>query len=444
MILQCSQRGGSRDLANHLMSPDNDHVELHSLRGFCSDDLHGALQEAYALSRGTRCKRFLFSLSLNPPPNEQVSTEAFERAIERVEREFGLIKQSRAIIFHEKDGADGQTRRHAHAVWSRIDTDQMKAVPLPFTHKRLREISRQFYIEHGWSLPRGFTNSQEKSMKTFTLADWQQAKRIGKDPRAIKDSFADAWAISDSRASFTQALSERGYRLARGDRRGFVGVDERGEVFSIPRMAGVKTNAVRERLGSEDKLPSVDEVKDRIARDMLPKLGELQGELTERRRQELAETKERKALLVERQRAERKALAEKLQARQQQEALARQAQFRNGLKGLWDRLRGAHSKTKARHTEEAAQAAKRDKLEKDRLVFNQMDQRNAFSARHKEKREAFIEQRKALRSDVQSYSQMKAPPNPTRDAKAAFMDRRKEVQAKRSASRPRPGPKLDR
>ena len=155
MILQGNQRGGSRDLANHLLSPENDHVELHSLRGFAADDLHGALHEAYAVSRGTRCKQFLFSLSLNPPPNEQVGTQAFESAIERIEQKLGLSDQPRAVIFHEKDGADGQTRRHAHAVWSRIDTDKMKAVPLPFTHKRLREMSRQLYVEHGWSMPRG-------------------------------------------------------------------------------------------------------------------------------------------------------------------------------------------------------------------------------------------------------------------------------------------------
>ena len=444
MILQGNQRGGSRELANHLLSPENDHAELHSLRGFAADDLHGALHEAYAVSRGTRCKQFLFSLSLNPPPNEKVGTKAFESAIQRVEQKLGLSAQPRAVIFHEKDGADGQTRRHAHAVWSRINTDQMKAVPLPFTHKKLREISRDLYIEHGWSLPRGFINSQEKSMKNFTLAEWQQAKRIDKDPRTIKNSFADAWAISDSKSGFEQALNERGYRLARGNRRGFVGVDERGEVFSIPRMAGVKTKAVRERLGSEDQLLCVDEVKDRIARDMLPKLGALQGELTERRRKELAEIKERKDQLIERQRAERTALAEKLQTRQQQEALARQAQFRGGLKGLWDRLRGQHSKTKARHADQAAQGQKRDRAEQDRLIFRQMEQRNALKAENTKGREQFIEQRKALRTDVRTYTQMKAPPQPTRDAKAAFMDRRKEMQAKRSASRPRPGPKMER
>jgi hypothetical protein len=38
-------------------------------------------------------------------------------------------------------------------------------------------------------------------------------------------------------------------------------VDEHGEVYSLPRMAGVKTKDVRARLGDGADLPSVEEVK---------------------------------------------------------------------------------------------------------------------------------------------------------------------------------------
>ena len=119
MILVGNQRGGARDLAQHLLKEENDHVELHELRGFSSETLHGALNEAHAVSQGTRCKQFLFSLSLNPPKNERVSTDAFERAINQAEARLGLNGQPRAVVFHEKEG-----RRHAHAVWSRIKAIQ--------------------------------------------------------------------------------------------------------------------------------------------------------------------------------------------------------------------------------------------------------------------------------------------------------------------------------
>ena len=81
MILEANKRGGAKDLALHLLKEENDHVEVHELRGFVSDNLVSALNEAYAVSRGTKAKQFLFSMSLNPPPNKNVSTEDFEDAI---------------------------------------------------------------------------------------------------------------------------------------------------------------------------------------------------------------------------------------------------------------------------------------------------------------------------------------------------------------------------
>ena len=49
MIIKASQRGGGRKLAAHLMNDrDNEHVELHEVRGFVSDDLHGAFLEVEA------------------------------------------------------------------------------------------------------------------------------------------------------------------------------------------------------------------------------------------------------------------------------------------------------------------------------------------------------------------------------------------------------------
>ena len=123
MILVGNQRSGAKNLALHLFKEENEHVEIHEVRGFASQNLTAALNEAYAISRGTRCKQYLFSLSLNPPPDEKVNIVDFEDTIYRIEERLGLSGQPRAIVFHEKEG-----RRHCHAVWSRIDVEEMKAV----------------------------------------------------------------------------------------------------------------------------------------------------------------------------------------------------------------------------------------------------------------------------------------------------------------------------
>ena len=99
MILKAKERGDGGQLARYLLATrDNDHVELHEVSGFVSDDLIDALHEADAIARGTRCKNYLFSMSLNPPVGARVSTLEFEQAADQIEQKLGLENQPRAIV----------------------------------------------------------------------------------------------------------------------------------------------------------------------------------------------------------------------------------------------------------------------------------------------------------------------------------------------------------
>ncbi len=91
MILEGNTRGFGAELARHLLNPrDNDYVCVHAIDGFVADDLFGAFAEAEAISGATQCQKYLFSLSLNPPPDQSVSVEAFEAAIAQAEARLGL------------------------------------------------------------------------------------------------------------------------------------------------------------------------------------------------------------------------------------------------------------------------------------------------------------------------------------------------------------------
>ena len=46
MLFVGNQRGGSQDLANHLMKEDNERIDIHEIRGFASNDLHSAFRES--------------------------------------------------------------------------------------------------------------------------------------------------------------------------------------------------------------------------------------------------------------------------------------------------------------------------------------------------------------------------------------------------------------
>ena len=377
MILKGSQRGGATQLAIHLQRMDeNDHVELHEVKGFVADDLQGAFREAYAVSKGTKCQQFLFSLSLSPPQSEDVPVAVFEQAIDEIEAKLGLAGQPRVIVFHEKQG-----RRHAHCVWSRIDADAMKAINLPHFKLKLRDVSRELFIEHGWRMPAGLANSAERDPRNFTREEWQQAKRADRDPRELKEMFQDCWAMSDSRKAFAQALESRGLYLARGNRRGFVAIDVKGEVYSIPKWTGLKTKQVEARLGDPAELRSVDETKAYIADLLSGVLGRHLAEADQERQTLRQPLIARKMALRERQRADREELRDKQSQRAEAEARQRAQRFRTGLGGLWDRLTGRHAKTRRENEGSDVASRQRDTEERQAMIGAQLRDRRQLQQR---------------------------------------------------------------
>jgi hypothetical protein len=399
VILKASQRAGAQQLAAHLLRADeNDHVEVNELRGFMADDLSGALAEAQAISKGTRCRQFLFSLSLNPPPGIAVSDQEFKTAIRMVEHQLGLLGQPRAIVFHEKEG-----RRHAHCVWSRIDPEQMKAINLAHFKLKLQEVSRELFIKHDWRMPDGLIDPRQKDPLNFTREEWQQAKRVGSDPKAVKAIFQQCWAASDSSAAFAKALEERGYWIAKGDRRGFVAVDFRGEVYSISRYTGQKTKDVQARLGEPGRFENVDQVKSNIAARMTTAIRSHIREAEQRFQARQIGLAQKKRDLVRHHRQEREQLRQRQDQRWTAETNARAGKLRNGLIGLWDRLRGHYGKIKRENERQAVQCLTRDREEKQILVEKQIAERQPLQREIEAARQSHNEEVKTLYRDVAHY-----------------------------------------
>lgn len=402
MILKASQRGGSNQLAAHLLKThDNEHVAVHELRGFSADDLQSALHEIYAVSRGTRAKQFLFSLSLNPPPAERVDIQTFEAAIEAVEQKLGLNGQPRAVVFHEKEG-----RRHAHVVWSRIDTDRMKAINMAHFKLKLRDLSRELYLDHGWKMPRGLVNSQERDPRNFTRAEWEQAKRAKQDPKALKAMFQDCWAISDSPKAFANALQARGYTLAQGDRRGHVAVDFRGEIYAVAKWIGVRSKEMRSKLGDAERLPTVEQAKATIAAGMTDMLRGHIGKAEAASQKQLAALAFNKSQLVEKQRKERADLDAAHEKRWAKETAERAARLNKGFRGIWDRLTGRYGKQSYANEREALDASRRDRREKDALIERHIDERQGYHTLAKQVKTTHARDVEQLHRDVADYTRM--------------------------------------
>lgn len=398
MILHGNQRAGACDLARHLLNNENEQVDVHELRGFIAEDLSSAFQEIHAVAKGTRAKQYLFSLSLNPPKNEHVSTRDFERAINHAEKLLNLNGQPRAVVFHVKNH-----RRHCHVVWSRINEQTMKAIPLPHTKRKLTSLSKDLYLHHGWQMPKGFLNAQEKNPLNFNLAQWQQAKRIGKDPRKLKETLQNCWINNDGQVAFIHALKDQGYRVAKGDRRSIVVVDQYCEVYALNRWIGIKLKAVKEKLSNLDNIPSVHEVRQNVAQEMIMNLNAAQQITQQKIQQRKDILHQHKRALAEEHEQIRRMLQQNQESRWAKETQQRQARFRTGLRGFFDRFTGRHKNIKRLNEQEALQAHNRDQKERDALIFQQIDSQKKLQARLERLGKYQDHHYKMLHRDVQQY-----------------------------------------
>lgn len=266
MIPFANQRANGQDLATHLLNEhDNEQVIVEQVRGAIARDLHGAFEE-WELQADilTKCKKYLYSLSINPDPKQDPLTrDQYMDYISRVEDKLGLDKQPRAIVVHEKYG-----REHYHVVWSRIDAEKGKAVHIAYDRDKLMMLTRNFARDHGLELPGGYYTKEKGKQKSFH--ELEQERRTGLSLDDHKERVTDAWQQSDNASSFVQALAEEGYILAKG-RRDYLIVDFYGGHYSLPKLINdqaVKIQNVRDFLGKEfpvESLPDLDDAKKLVA-----------------------------------------------------------------------------------------------------------------------------------------------------------------------------------
>lgn len=392
MIIRFSQRSGARNLATHLNNKrDNDHVTVAEIKGLVGRNLHEALLEIDAVSKATRCEQPLFSTSFNPPEGAEVTEAQFEDAFNRFESKLGLIDQPRVVVYHEKEG-----RRHAHVVWSRIDVQEMKAIRMSHFKNKSMELSRELYQEHGWDMPRGMENKQEADRFNLTPAQWNQLKRQKVDPKELRGLIKDAWQVSDNVSSFSHVLKERGLFLAKGDKRGFVLMDNTEKVFSLSKFGDFKRKELKAKLGDPDGLPSVAMAAVEIRSIYNSEMKSLIKELKQKQRNEMLPLEEKKVLLVAIQRAQRQEQKDQHRVKRNLTSKSVREGFKKGILGLFDKVIGKERRLKLIGKDNLSKLKERHGSSRQKLVFEHNLQRAELQKEIHAKRDEQRLERKEL------------------------------------------------
>lgn len=259
MISKGNTHQNGAKLAQYITTAKEDErVERLELRGFASDDIKEAFRSVHVMAEGTKCKQPFFHCQVRNPEGEELTREQWFRVADRIESKLGLTDQPRAIYLHI-DEINGH--EHMHVAWSRIDAETLRAVPLPFFKERLKDVSRE--LEKELDLTR-VRNERDGPVMAPDRKEFEEARRLGVDIQAVRNTIRDCFERSDNGRSFEAALADHGFVLAQGDRRAFVVIDHEGGIHALgKRILGITAAQTRERLADldRDELPGVEQAR---------------------------------------------------------------------------------------------------------------------------------------------------------------------------------------
>jgi hypothetical protein len=263
MIIKGKSRSGPAALAAHLGNAEkNERVSLLETRGTVSKELRGALVEMDAYAAGTRCEKPLYHAAISPGPPHRLTPEQRAEAIDALEEKLGLVGHARVVVMHEKLG-----REHIHVVWSRMDTEQMRSVSDSHNYRKHEEVARDLERRFGHARVQGAHHERDgvkRPDRTPSRAELRQEERTGIKGKKVKAEITAAFRSSDGPDAFRASLEDRGYILAKGDRRDFVVVDRAGGIHSLARrIDGVKAAELREFMSgvSAGDVPALKDIQ---------------------------------------------------------------------------------------------------------------------------------------------------------------------------------------
>src|ERR1700730_18283632 len=250
MIIKGKSRAGPQQLATHLGNAEkNERVSLIETRGTVAQDLRGAFVEMDAYAVGTHCEKSLYHAAISPAPPHRLTDDQRTEAVDALEKRLGLDGHARVVVMHEKLG-----RQHIHVVWSRIDLEKMRSVSDSHNYRKHEEVARDLERRFGHDRLQGAHHERdgvERPDRTPSRAELQQQERTGITGNKVKVEVTAAFRASDGPEAFRAALEERGYMLARGDRRDYVIIDRKGGIHSLARrIDGMKAAELRDFMAS--------------------------------------------------------------------------------------------------------------------------------------------------------------------------------------------------
>jgi len=228
----------SSNLASHLLN-DNPEVEI---RNSAASTLREAMSDMEIARDGSRAEAAYLHMYISP--SRDMSRDELVKAVDIALKHFGAEDHAVALVFHEKDRANGKGNSHVHAVASRFGPDG-HVLPSGFNKIKMETAMRLAEYELGeaptlgrhtasaikWMkangrpevaawLEKAHGQNPEKPRSIITPDARQGLERKGVVMATVRQTVTAAWERSDNGKSFAAALAESGLKITKGEKDG--------------------------------------------------------------------------------------------------------------------------------------------------------------------------------------------------------------------------------
>lgn len=200
----------------------------------------------------------VYSFSLSWSPEEAPLPDYMKQAGLDTLVYLGLIEHEAVMVAHQDTD-----HPHVHVIANLVHPENGKTVVPAYDYLTLSTWAEAYEKEHGkiYCEQRVINNElrreQARDGRQLGLVKHRESKH------AKSELIRQLYEQSDNGKAFRAALNEQGFTLARGDRRGFVLVDDRGQISSLSRqIKGQRAADIRARLQDivQEELPAASDL----------------------------------------------------------------------------------------------------------------------------------------------------------------------------------------
>ena len=191
MIIKSHIRGGYRSAADYMKDQGkNEKARLVEISDPSAKNLDEAFHNMWIVASGTRCKKPLHHISINPMKDERLTDAQVLKIVGHCEEKYGyrMFHHQRVIVEHIKDG-----RQHFHVIWNRVSLFTNQTI-WPGEHwKKSKQICREMERELG--LKRPTPRGVRQRTKGVRHKKRKRAKPVGQKRKKPKHRKAKRWRI---------------------------------------------------------------------------------------------------------------------------------------------------------------------------------------------------------------------------------------------------------